>query len=121
MSIDSEVHDACFVDERSCETSTFGCCFDGVTAAMGANYEGCPSECERSVYGCCPDMKEPALGPNYFGCEPLCAYTMYGCCKDNKTHAHGPNYKGCQEKPVTYPFEGMWKSFVSYFTKVSRF
>ena len=95
------------VDERSCETSRFGCCFDGISSAMGPNYEGCPSECETSMYGCCPDMIEPALGPNYYGCEPTCAYTMYGCCKDNKSHAHGPNYQGCQEKPITVPFEGV--------------
>lgn len=38
-------------DNGDCRRSTYGCCRDGATSALGNNYEGCPSECKvGSVY-----------------------------------------------------------------------
>ncbi|KAK3873150.1 hypothetical protein Pcinc_021789, partial [Petrolisthes cinctipes] len=33
--------------------------------------EASPS-CQQSTYGCCPDLKSEALGPNYAGCPSIC-------------------------------------------------
>lgn len=51
--------------ERSsfpCELSTYGCCPDGETAALGINGTGCGENCLKTKFGCCPDGKTTAKG-----------------------------------------------------------
>lgn len=36
---------------RSCELSEFGCCSDGVTAALGHKHAGCPDKCQCNTLG----------------------------------------------------------------------
>ena len=64
--------------DDSCRNSTFGCCRDGSTAALGENYLGCPPEddtplgsCITSEFGCCRDDVTFASGPYMDGCPAL--------------------------------------------------
>lgn len=38
--------------------------------------------CENSTYGCCQDDRTPALGADFLGC--LCSKSQFGCCPDGK-------------------------------------
>lgn len=101
-----------------CETSKYGCCNDGFTAAKGPFKEGecstrfnlhnsfghfaagCehPKTCGETKHGCCPDGVSMAIGPYLKGCKmPNCSETLFGCCKDNVTSASGNNFTGCED------------------------
>ncbi|ELU04243.1 hypothetical protein CAPTEDRAFT_219882 [Capitella teleta] len=86
-----------------CKNSTYGCCPDGLTAAEGKKFFGCPSSdsipvglCIESTFGCCLDGVTPAAGTFQSGC-PIYTCTDYefGCCPDNETPADGVNGLGC--------------------------
>lgn len=56
-----------------CSLTEFGCCEDGVTAALGPHEDGCkeaasPNDCSNQLYGCCEDGLTFALGPDHEGC-----------------------------------------------------
>ena len=58
--------------------------------------------CSSSRYGCCPDGVNAADGDNYFGCPAsdhiargACIETDFGCCLDGITPAGGPFMQGC--------------------------
>ena len=82
-----------------CAVEDYGCCPDGISAALGPFNFGCPNTtCAESPYGCCPDSVVPALGPSGEGCpSPFseCAESMFGCCPDGVTPAKGLNLRGC--------------------------
>jgi hypothetical protein len=80
----------------SCESSTYGCCPDMVSIAKGPNFAYCP--CDSLQYGCCPGSSTPAVGPNFEGCT--CANTPFGCCHDGSTIAYGPKFEGCPSGPA---------------------
>lgn len=58
---------------KGCAASEFGCCQDGLTAAGGSSYEGCPTSviivggCESTRWGCCYDGMSAASGPDNIG------------------------------------------------------
>jgi hypothetical protein len=55
---------------ETCKESKYGCCEDGVSAALGRDGEGCPgSVCSETLYGCCPDGKTAAKGDDNAGCK----------------------------------------------------
>ncbi|KAG8560917.1 hypothetical protein GDO81_015183 [Engystomops pustulosus] len=73
-----------------CRYSRYGCCSDGVTAARGSNYEGCPSERNTRA-----DPSTPS---------DECRTSQFGCCFDNVNRASGPIGEGCLSKPsYAYP------------------
>jgi len=100
---------AVWMSAVACNTTAYGCCPNGVDAALGPNYEGCESlsaDCASARYGCCPDGMSIAAGPNFVGCpstvplnhsEASCGESAYGCCEDGTTPAHGPHFSGCPE------------------------
>uniref|UniRef100_A0A3P9K006 Papilin a, proteoglycan-like sulfated glycoprotein n=1 Tax=Oryzias latipes TaxID=8090 RepID=A0A3P9K006_ORYLA len=55
--------------------------------------------CSQSSYGCCPDRRSAALGPRGHGCPraPTPGPGQYGCCQDGLTAAQGPSRQGCME------------------------
>ncbi|XP_078797302.1 papilin isoform X3 [Oryzias latipes] len=68
--------------------------------------------CSQSSYGCCPDRRSAALGPRGHGCpraptpgpgQPPCIQTRYGCCQDGLTAAQGPSRQGCMETAAPAP------------------
>ncbi|XP_048510814.1 papilin isoform X3 [Athalia rosae] len=84
--------------KKTCRTSQFGCCYDGIKAATGPFGKGCPipETCKETEYGCCPDEVSPAAGPNNKGCpDSHCDETLFGCCPDNITPAEGNDFEGC--------------------------
>lgn len=76
---------------------SFGCCPDGITTAIGKDFEGCEvaEECEESGSGSC------------MGCEE----TMFGCCPDGVTSAKGESLEGCPEE-ASGSGEGSGKHFL---------
>ncbi|XP_046586723.1 papilin isoform X2 [Neodiprion lecontei] len=85
----------CFIP-KTCNETKYGCCPDGVSPATGKNNEGCPdSHCSDTLFGCCPDKVTPAEGNDYEGCEIPCNGTEFGCCLDGKTAAAGEDNFGC--------------------------
>lgn len=97
-----------------CRRSSYGCCQDGVTAAIGPNQQGCSGTdgnlvirpdvrggCRQTRYGCCPDGVTAARGQNQEGCktdvrlQKLCEQSYYGCCPNSAVAASGPNFEGC--------------------------
>ena len=84
--------------KKTCKTTEFGCCYDGVTIAQGPFGKGCPTPktCKETKYGCCSDEVSVAIGPKYEGCpESDCNESLFGCCKDGITPAQGNNFEGC--------------------------
>ena len=84
--------------KKTCKTTVFGCCYDGITPAQGPFAKGCPipETCKETKYGCCPDEVSAATGPKNQGCpEQHCEETLFGCCKDGVTPAEGNNFEGC--------------------------
>ncbi|GAB1602605.1 papilin-like, partial, partial [Argonauta hians] len=63
--------------DQTCASARYGCCEDGVTAARGPNYGGCPG-CKHTQFGCCPDGATPAEGHNYAGCPSRRTTTTVG-------------------------------------------
>lgn len=60
-------------------------------------FRGCERSsfpCELSTYGCCPDGETAALGKNGTGCGENCLTTKFGCCPDGKTTAKGVENEG---------------------------
>lgn len=58
-----------------CKGTEHGCCPDGITAADGPDFLGCPAKdaiprgaCLETEFGCCHDGILPAQGPFNFGC-----------------------------------------------------
>ncbi|XP_074105077.1 proteoglycan-like sulfated glycoprotein papilin isoform X3 [Cotesia typhae] len=81
---------------QTCAETTFGCCPDGVSVAAGPKNEDCPSmHCNESLFGCCQDGVTPAEGNDFEGCKKPCNQTEFGCCPDNETPADGENNLGC--------------------------
>lgn len=56
--------------------------------------------CAESEFGCCTDGVSAALGPNGHGCE--CSKSEFGCCLDGTTESGGDKFEGCTEK-LEYP------------------
>ncbi|XP_013398726.1 papilin isoform X2 [Lingula anatina] len=91
-----------------CQGTQFGCCEDGVTAALDEDKLGCPvlvGGCAGTQHGCCADGETTALGPNKAGCPETklvggCAGTQHGCCADGVTSALGPDKAGCPEVEI---------------------
>ncbi|XP_046737173.1 papilin [Diprion similis] len=84
---------------KTCKTSQFGCCYDGIKFATGPFERGCPipKTCNETEYGCCPDGVSPAAGKNNKGCpDSHCRETLFGCCPDEVTAAEGNDYEGCE-------------------------
>ncbi|KAI5748262.1 hypothetical protein M8J77_023592 [Diaphorina citri] len=89
-----------------CDTTEFGCCFDGITAAKGPFSAGCPEvmTCNETEFKCCPDGVSPAVGPEFKGCPPsLCKEELFGCCPDGVTTAENENGTGCPEITTEKP------------------
>ncbi|XP_031784533.1 papilin isoform X3 [Nasonia vitripennis] len=85
--------------KKTCKTTEFGCCYDGVTAAQGPFGKGCPTPhtCQETKYGCCPDGVSPAAGPKFQDCpDQHCGETLFGCCQDGVTPAEGNDFEGCK-------------------------
>ncbi len=67
-----------------CKGTEHGCCPDGVTAAEGPEYLGCPAKdsiprgaCLETEFGCCHDGVNAAQGPFNFGCpDYTCAVSF---------------------------------------------
>lgn len=103
--------------------SSYGCCQDGVTASLGANWEGCAEFVPPAVTTVSRRLPCTGLGRALCGvvCAteategvcvsvqaapslPLenavqCRTTTYGCCYDRATPAGGPNGEGCPDPP----------------------
>ncbi|KAF3430423.1 hypothetical protein E2986_10746, partial [Frieseomelitta varia] len=95
-------HRVCKVPKKkkTCKTSPFGCCYDGITAAEGPFGQGCPTiqTCNETKYGCCSDGVSAATGPENQGCpESHCEETLFGCCPDGVTAAEGNDLEGCKK------------------------
>ncbi|KAL6256089.1 hypothetical protein P5V15_013324, partial [Pogonomyrmex californicus] len=85
---------------KSCKKTSFGCCYDNITAAHGPFGQGCPTPqtCNETRYGCCPDGVSPATGPKNRGCpDSRCNESLFGCCPDGVTIAQGNDYEGCKK------------------------
>ncbi|XP_044011690.1 papilin isoform X3 [Aphidius gifuensis] len=86
--------------KKSCLSSEFNCCYDGITPAQGPFGKGCPTPetCAETQYGCCPDGVSVPTGPKNEGCpSQLCAETLFGCCQDGTTPAEGNDFEGCKK------------------------
>ena len=86
--------------KKTCKTTEFGCCYDGVTPAEGPFGKGCPTPetCAETKYGCCPDGVSPAKGPKNEECpDQHCNESLFGCCQDGITPAEGNDYEGCKK------------------------
>uniref|UniRef100_A0A7N6B1A6 Agrin n=1 Tax=Anabas testudineus TaxID=64144 RepID=A0A7N6B1A6_ANATE len=55
-------------EPQHCSQSVYGCCSDGVTAALGVEHAGCPSTCQCNVYGSYKKTCDPATGQ--CSCKP---------------------------------------------------
>lgn len=64
----------------------------GISLFQGCERSSFP--CELSTYGCCPDGETAALGKNGTGCGENCLTTKFGCCPDGKTTAKGTENEG---------------------------
>ncbi|KAM8829956.1 agrin isoform 2-T2 [Synchiropus picturatus] len=53
---------------KHCSQSTYGCCLDNATAALGVGLAGCPSTCQCNVYGSYKGTCDPATGQ--CSCKP---------------------------------------------------
>ncbi|KAK2191742.1 hypothetical protein NP493_46g01054 [Ridgeia piscesae] len=89
-----------------CRGTRHGCCPDGLVAAEGPNYLGCPARdpiprgaCIEMDFGCCLDGITPAQGPFLYGCPKYtCQDTEHGCCSDGQTAAKGNDGEGCPDR-----------------------
>lgn len=80
----------------SCTMSRYGCCRDGITAARGPNFSGCPYEV-RPEEEPNPDELEQEVRPGPEETESgSCLYREWGCCSDGRTPARGPDKIGQQ-------------------------
>ncbi|XP_067939856.1 papilin-like [Watersipora subatra] len=59
--------------EPACSNTIWGCCLDGISAALGPDGLGCRDDesCDVSNYECCPDGVSKARGDNFEGCADL--------------------------------------------------
>ncbi|XP_034936854.1 papilin isoform X2 [Chelonus insularis] len=86
--------------KKTCKTSKFGCCYDGVSEAQGPFGKGCPTPetCAETKFGCCPDGVSVATGPNNDDCPSShCNETLFGCCQNGITPAEGNDFEGCKK------------------------
>ncbi|CAF0753758.1 unnamed protein product [Didymodactylos carnosus] len=99
-----------------CEQAQYGCCPDQLTAAQGADQQGCILNSFTPKYiFTTTDIKLNSTVPSHNNSglfiaddkkitelsEQACVHSLYGCCLDGVTKRDGPNDEGCDQVKST--------------------